>query len=164
VALAPLWGCGSDRERHDLHKHNLKRPAAAPACREPLPERTFPFLEVIFRLKPFISSHLQQSGRSRMRFRKRECFSEDFPMKPKTIAKLLILSAFATAGANSASAPGEGFKIGVFGGGDRDGGGFHGRLVVGSWAAATDTATTMDMATGTESLPVTTSAISSASV
>jgi hypothetical protein len=33
----------------------------------------------------------------------------------------------------------------------------------GSWAA-TDTATTMDMATGTESLPVTTSALSSAGV
>jgi hypothetical protein len=54
-------------------------------------------------------------------------------MTPKTIATLLILSAFATAGANSASAQGEGFKGGGFhgGGGSFHGGGFHGRVVGG---------------------------------
>src|ERR1700704_3899980 len=45
-------------------------------------------------------------------------------MAQKTIATLLILSAFAIAGANSASAEGGGFR----GGGFHDGsGGFHGR-------------------------------------
>ena len=51
-------------------------------------------------------------------------------MTPKTIATLLILSAFATAGANSASAQGAGFGGGGFhggGGGSFHGGGFHGR-------------------------------------
>jgi hypothetical protein len=49
---------------------------------------------------------------------KRESFSEDFPMTPKTIATLLILSAFAIAGANSASAQGGDFRGGGFYGGD----------------------------------------------
>jgi hypothetical protein len=54
----------------------------------------------------------------------RAATSEDFPMPQKTIATLLILSAFAIAGANSASAEGGGFR----GGGFHDGsGGFHGR-------------------------------------
>jgi hypothetical protein len=45
-------------------------------------------------------------------------------MTPKTIATLLVLSAFATAGANSASAQDGGFR----GDGFHDGtGGFHGR-------------------------------------
>jgi hypothetical protein len=46
-------------------------------------------------------------------------------MTPKTIATLLILSAFATTGANSASAEGGGFPSGGFNA--RDGGGIHGR-------------------------------------
>jgi hypothetical protein len=54
------------------------------------------------------------SGRSR----KRESFSEDVPMTPKTIATLLILSGFAIAGANSASAQGGDFRGGGFYGGD----------------------------------------------
>jgi hypothetical protein len=49
---------------------------------------------------------------------KRESFSEDFPMTPKTIATLLILSAFPIAGANSASAQGGDFRGGGFYGGD----------------------------------------------
>jgi hypothetical protein len=51
-------------------------------------------------------------------------------MRPKTIATLLILSAFATAGENSASAQDGDFKGGGFdgrGGGSFHGGGFHGR-------------------------------------
>ena len=104
-------------------------------------------------------------------------------MTPKTVATLLILSAFATAGANSASAQdsaspqgavrGDGFQGG--GGGSFQGGNFPGGglnrqgfpdkapMDTGS-GAATGMATTMDMATGTESLPVTMSALSSASV
>jgi hypothetical protein len=80
-----------------------------------------PFLEVLFRLEPFNQPICGKVGHSRVHFRKRECFSEDFPMTPKTIATLLILSAFATAGANSASAQGGGFH----------GRGFHGRGVGG---------------------------------
>jgi hypothetical protein len=54
----------------------------------------------------------------------RAATSENFPMAKKTIAALLILSAFATAGANPALAQDGGFK----GGGILDGsGGFHGR-------------------------------------
>jgi hypothetical protein len=48
-------------------------------------------------------------------------------MTPKTIATLLILSAFATAGANSASAEGGSFKGGGFHGGGFHGRSFHGR-------------------------------------
>jgi hypothetical protein len=51
-------------------------------------------------------------------------------MAQKTIATLLILSAFAIAGANSASAEDGGFRGGGFrdgGGGSFHGGGFHGR-------------------------------------
>jgi hypothetical protein len=51
-------------------------------------------------------------------------------MTPKTIATLLILSAFATAGANLASAQDRGFKGGDFHEGRRGSfhnGGFHGR-------------------------------------
>jgi hypothetical protein len=53
-------------------------------------------------------------------------------MRPKTIATLLILSAFATAGGNSASAQGGDFKGGGFhrgGGGSFHGRGFHRRGV-----------------------------------
>ena len=54
----------------------------------------------------------------------RAATSEDFPMAQRKIATLLILSAFAIARANSASAEGGGFR----GGGFHDGsGGFHGR-------------------------------------
>jgi hypothetical protein len=55
-------------------------------------------------------------------------------MIPKTIATLLILSAFATVGASSASARDGGFKGGGFhggGGGRFHGGAFHGRGVGG---------------------------------
>jgi hypothetical protein len=83
------------------------------------------FWEVLFRLEPFIQPICGKVGHSRVRFRKSECFSEDFPMTPKTIATLLILSAFAAAGANSASAQGGGFKGGGFHGGG--GSGLHGR-------------------------------------
>jgi hypothetical protein len=63
--------------------------------------------------------HIPTQAQSR-----RAATSEDFPMAQKTIATLLILSAFAIAGANTASAEGRGFR----GGGFHDGsGGFHGR-------------------------------------
>ena len=100
------------------------------ACREPLPEKTCPFLEVLFRLELFSQPIRGKVGHSGVRSRKRECFSEDFPMTPKTIAALLILAAFATAGANSASAQDGGFGGGGVhdrGGGSFHGGGFHGR-------------------------------------
>jgi hypothetical protein len=60
----------------------------------------------------------------------RAATSEDFPMAQKTIATLLILSAFAIADADSASAEDGGFRGGGFhdgGGGSFHGGGFHGR-------------------------------------
>lgn len=60
----------------------------------------------------------------------REYFSKDFPMTLKTIATLLILSAFATTGANPASAQGNGFGgSGFRAGGSHGGGGgnFKGR-------------------------------------
>ena len=92
-------------------------------------------------------------------------------MAQKTIATLLILSAFAIAGANSASAEGGGFRavasmMEVVASTDEAS---TNEAPPSSWAAtgswaATDTATTMDMTTGTESLPVTMSALSSASV
>jgi len=97
-------------------------------------------------------------------------------MAQKTIATLLILSAFAIAGANSASAEGGGFR----GGGFHDGsGGFHGRgfhkrsspVVVGGYGYADNNGSgnvamelVMELATGTESLPVTMGALSSGSV
>jgi hypothetical protein len=68
---------------------------------------------------------------------------KDFLMAQKTIATLIILSAFAIAGANSALAEGGGFR----GGGFHDGrGGFHGRgfhkrsspVVVGGYGYADD--------------------------
>jgi hypothetical protein len=59
----------------------------------------------------------------------RAATSEDFPMAQKTIATLLILSAFAIAGENSASAQDGDFKGGFHGrgGGSSHDGGFHGR-------------------------------------
>ena len=99
-------------------------------------------------------------------------------MIPKTIATLLILFAFATVSANLASAQGTGFK----------GNGSMGEAVAASMAAtpmgaastdedpteeasvdtgswtATGTITAVDFPTGTESLLVTMSALSSASV
>jgi len=47
----------------------------------------------------------------------------DFPMTPKTVATLLILSAFATAGANSASAQDSASPQGAFRGDGFNGGG-----------------------------------------
>jgi hypothetical protein len=95
-------------------------------------------------------------------------------MTAKTIAKFLILSAFAIAGANLASA--QDFRSGGFYGGDNgfvggygngsgygNGGGYGYGSGYGNGAGYGETATN-DMATGTESLPVTMSALSSARV
>jgi hypothetical protein len=65
----------------------------------------------------------------------RECFSKDFPMAPRPIATVLILFAFATTGANLASAQGGGSGGSGFRGGGLHGGGggdFHGRGAHGS--------------------------------
>jgi hypothetical protein len=85
-------------------------------------------------------------------------------MTSKTIATLLILLAGATAGANLASMAGAPMGAAST---DED---FTGEdyteqasLDTGSWTAP-DTGTTMDILTGTESLPVTIRALSSASV
>ena len=90
-------------------------------------------------------------------------------MIPKTIATLLILFAFITVSANLASAQGTAFNRG--GGGSLHSRNSHGggdpteeaSVYPGSWTA-TGTITTVDFPTGTESLPVTMSALSSASV
>ena len=99
-------------------------------------------------------------------------------MITRIIATLLILSAFATVSANLASAQGTDFRRDGF---NRGGGGsFHGRgsgstdedsteeASVDWWTATgtmtTGTMTTVDFPTGTESLPVTIRALSSASV
>jgi hypothetical protein len=101
----------------------------------------------------------------------------------RTVATLLVLSVFATACANSASAEGDGWRgRGVYGGRDGSfhgrfhGRGFHGRGsmdMVLLWAvtetravtevrAVTEPAMTQEKVIGTEFLPVTMSALSSA--
>ena len=77
-----------------------------------------PDREITFPLEPFIQPICGEVGYNAVRSRKRESFSEDFPMTvtAKTIARLLILSAFATAGANLASA--QDFRSRGFYGGD----------------------------------------------
>jgi hypothetical protein len=83
-----------------------------------------------FGLVPCVQLICGKVDRSSVRSRSASAFSEDFPMTIKTIAKLLILSAFATTGANSASAQGSGSGGGAFHGGG--GGNFHGRSSHGS--------------------------------
>jgi hypothetical protein len=56
--------------------------------------------------RPMTAAH----KRSPSLFRKRECFPEDHPMIPKRVTALLILFAFATAVANSASAESGSFR------------------------------------------------------
>ena len=100
-------------------------------------------------------------------------------MIPKTIATLLILFAFATVSANLASAQGTGFKWQRIQWGEAVAASMaatpmgaastdedpteEASVYTGSWTA-TGTITTVDFPTGTESLLVTMSALSSASV